>query len=147
MKLNEKSFELIKQLQNGRKPIQRIAEDLSIAENTARSKVNRMQNEGVLKITGLVNPEKLPDHTMAVVAVKLKTMKGAKKAEEMSKLRGVVFVCAVTGRYDLIIVVMLNKDFGLVDFISGELDNIDDVLSAETFIVYRSYNLLVPYVL
>lgn len=147
MKLNEKSFELIKQLQNGRKPIQKIAEDLSIAENTARSKVNRMQHEGVLKITGLVNPEKLPGHTMAIVAVKLKTMKGAKKAEEMSKLKGVVFVCAVTGRYDLIMVVMLNEDFGLVDFISDQLDDVEDILLAETFIVYRSYDLLVPYVL
>lgn len=147
MKSDDIEIELIRQLQNGRKPIQQIAEDISIAKNTARAKINKLQKDGIVNITGLVDADKIPNHMLAIVAVKLKTMNGEKKAKEMSKLKGVAYSCAVTGRYDLMLIALLNESFTLSDFISGQLDKIDDILSVETFVVYKNCNLLVPYVL
>ena len=68
-------------------------------------------------------------------------------ADEFSRLKGVVFSCVVTGRFDLMLVVLLNDDFGLLEFYEEEVAKVDDIQSVETFVVYKGYNMKVPYVL
>jgi len=103
--------------------------------------------EGVLEISAHVDPEAVPGHRVVMVGVKLNTMNLVKKGEEFSKLKGVVSVSVVTGRYDLILVVLLNTGFGLLEFYTEEVGKIVDVQSVETFVVYKGYNLKVPYIL
>jgi len=69
------------------------------------------------------------------------------KGKEFSKLRGVVSVSVVTGRYDLILVVFLKEGFGLLEFYTDEVARLKDVQSVETFVVYKGYNLKIPYIL
>lgn len=147
MKIDETSIAIIKLLRDGRRSFKSIAKTLGLAENTVRFRVKRLMAEGILEIAGLVNPEALPRHRAIMVGVKLKTMDLVKKGEEFSKLRGVVSVSVVTGRYDLILVVLLNDAFGLLEFYTEEVSKIKDVQSVETFVVYKSYNLKVPYIL
>jgi Lrp/AsnC family transcriptional regulator for asnA, asnC and gidA len=147
MKIDQTHIGIIKHLQDGRKSFKEIAEDLSITENTVRSRVQQMVQEGVLSITGLIDPEKVPGHRVVLVGIKLNTMNLVKKGEEFSRLRGVVSVAVVTGRYDLILTVLLRDDFGLLEFYTQEVDRIEEVSSAETFVVYKGYNLEVPYIL
>jgi Lrp/AsnC family transcriptional regulator for asnA, asnC and gidA len=59
----------------------------------------------------------------------------------------VVSVNVVTGRYDLILTVLLHEDFGLLQFYTEEVARVAQVQSAETFVVYKGYNQRVPYVL
>jgi Lrp/AsnC family transcriptional regulator for asnA, asnC and gidA len=94
-----------------------------------------------------VNTETIPGHTLAMVGVKLQTMDLIKKGEEFSNLRGVVSATVVTGQYDLILIILLNEDFSLLEFYTKEVSRIKDVRSVETFVVYKNYNLKVPYVL
>jgi Lrp/AsnC family transcriptional regulator, regulator for asnA, asnC and gidA len=68
-----------------------------------------------------------------------------KKGEELSKLKGVISASIVTGRYDIIITVLLKEQFGLLEFLTGELSKVKDIQSTETFVVYKSFNLKVPY--
>lgn len=147
MKIDQTSLAIIKHLREGRKSFQKIAEDLSITENTVRARVNRLIEEGVLDITGLVDPEAIPNHQLVKVGIKLKTMDLVVKGEEFSKLKGVVSVCVVTGRYDLILTVLLNESHDLLQFYTQEVSKIRDVQSAETFVVYKTFNLKVPYIL
>ena len=70
-----------------------------------------------------------------------------KKGEEFSNLKGVVSVSVVTGRFDLILIVLLKPGFGLLEFYTDEVSKISDVQSVETFVVYKSYNLKIPYVI
>jgi Lrp/AsnC family transcriptional regulator for asnA, asnC and gidA len=70
-----------------------------------------------------------------------------KKGEEFSRLKGVVSVSVVTGRFDLILLVLLKEGFGLLEFYTQEVAKIKGVQSVETFVVYKSYNLKVPYIL
>ncbi len=67
-----------------------------------------------------------------------------KKGEEFSKLKGVISVCVVTGRFDLMVTVMLKKQFGMLEFYTNEVSKIENVRSVETFVVYKSFNLKVP---
>lgn len=147
MKIDETSLAIIKHLREGRKSFQKISEDLSITENTVRARANRLIEEGVLAVTGLVDPEAIPGHRLVLVGIKLGTMDLVKKGEEFSKLKGVVSACVVTGRYDLILTVLLNDDYDLLQFYTEEVSRIKDVQSAETFVVYKMYNLKVPYIL
>jgi Lrp/AsnC family transcriptional regulator, regulator for asnA, asnC and gidA len=147
MKIDDTNLAIIKHLREGRKSFKRIAEELAITENTVRARVNKLIEEGVLEITGLVDPEALQGHRVALVGIKLNTMDLVNKGEEFSRLKNVVSVCVVTGRYDLILTVLLNDEHDLLQFFTEEVSKIKDVQSAETFVVYKSYHLKVPYIL
>lgn len=147
MKLDAINIAIIKGLRNGRRPFKEIADSLEVTENTIRSRVSKLIKEGVLDIAGLIDPEKIPHHRVVMIGVKLSTMDLVKKGEEFSKLKGVVSVSVVTGRFDLMLAVLLKDGFGLLEFYTEEVAGIDGVQSVETFVVYKSYGLKVPYIL
>ena len=146
-RLDDTNRAIISQLEDGRKPYSAVAESLGITENTVRARVNRMQDEGVLRIMGFVDPEKIPGLQVVMMGVKLKTLDLEKKADEFCRLRGVFSAAVVTGRYDLIVQLTLSEDDGLslLDFFKTELVRISDVQEVETFVVYQSKSLWVPY--
>jgi len=147
MKIDPTTIEIIKHLKDGRKSLKKIADELKLSENTVRSRVNQLKKEGIMEIAGVVSPEAMPGHRVVLVGVKLSTMSLVKKGEEFSRLKGVVSVSVVTGRFDLILMVMLREGFGLLEFYTEEVARLKDVQSVETFVVYKSYNLKVPYIL
>lgn len=147
MNIDKNNLAIIKHLRNGRKSYKKIAQNLSLSENTVRTRVQKLIDEGVLEIKGLVNPESIDGHRIVMVGVKLQSMDLVNKGKEFSNLKGVVSVSVVTGRFDLILIVLLKSGFGLLEFYTEEVSKIKDVQSVETFVVYKSYNLKVPYVL
>lgn len=144
MKIDPINIAIINHLKDGRVPYKTIADKLSLAEGTVRTRIRKLIEEGILSINGLVNPEALPDQQVVMVGVQVKDMDLVKKGEEFSKLKGVISVCVVTGRFDLIVTVMLRNDFGLLEFFTEEVATIENVRSVETFVVYKSFNLKVP---
>ena len=146
-KIDETDIAVIRHLQDGRKSFKRIAEELSLAENTVRSRVTRLIDNGVLQITGSVAPGSIPGHGVVFIGGKLQSMDLVTKGREISKLKGVVSVSVVTGQYDLILVVLLKEGFGLLEFYADQMSRIKGVRSVETFVVYKDYNFRVPYIL
>lgn len=147
MKIDDTTIAIIKHLRDGRKSFKKIADELGIVENTVRTRVTKLKEENILEISGLMDPEAVPGHKVVVVGVKLKTMDLVTKGKEFSKLKGVVSVSVVTGRFDLMLQVLLKEGFGLLEFYTEEVSLIKEVQSVETFVVYKSYNLKVPYIL
>ncbi len=141
------NLSIIKELRQGRKSFKKIAERLEITENTVRARVNKMMDSGLLDINGQVDIEQIPHHQLVIIGVKLKTTDMFKKGEEFSRVKGVVSVSVVTGRYDLILLVIFNEEYGLQEFYAQEVSRIEEVQSLETFVVYKGYNLKVPYIL
>ncbi len=144
MKIDELTVSIIHGLRDGRVRFREIADNLSIAEGTVRSRVKKLQEEGIIKITGLVDPEQIPDHSIVYIGVKLSTIEIVKKGAEVAKVKGVIAVGVVTGRYDLILTVALKKGFGLLEFYTDELSKVSDVQSVEAFVVYKCYNIKIP---
>jgi Lrp/AsnC family transcriptional regulator for asnA, asnC and gidA len=147
MKTDKTNIEIIRHLRDGRKSYKKIADELGLTESTVRTRVGKLIRDGLLEIAGLVDPELIPGHELVLVGVKLNTMNLVKKGEEFSKLKGVVSVKVVTGRYDLIITVLLNEGFKLLDFYKKEVNTINGVHSVETFVVYKGFNSKIPYLL
>jgi Lrp/AsnC family transcriptional regulator for asnA, asnC and gidA len=147
MNIDKTNLAIIKHLRNGRKSYQKIARNLALSENTVRTRVQKLIEEGILDINGVINPESIDGHRVVIVGVKLQSMDLVNKGKEFSNLKGVVSVSVVTGRFDLILIVLLKSGFGLLEFYTEEVSKIKGVQSVETFVVYKSYNLKVPYVL
>jgi Lrp/AsnC family transcriptional regulator for asnA, asnC and gidA len=62
-------------------------------------------------------------------------------------LRGFVSASVVTERFDLFLMVFPKEGYDLLEFYTKEVSPIGSVQSAETFVVYKSYNLKLPYLL
>ncbi len=148
-KVDETNKTIIKLLKDGRRAYSSIASELGITENTVRSRVNKLIDDGILDIAGLVDIRGVPGLQVVIMGVKLKTLNLEQKAQEFVKLRGVVNAMIVTGRYDLMIQLEICEDDGLslLDFFKYELTKISEISEVETFVVYQSVNLKVPYLL
>lgn len=144
MKIDALTVDIINCMKNGRVRFKEIADKLSVAEGTVRSRVRKLEQDGILEITGLVDPEKIPGQSVVYIGVKLKTIELVKKGEEVSRVKGVIAVGVVTGRYDLILTVVLKKGFGLLEFYTEELSRVDDIRSVEAFVIYKNYNIKIP---
>jgi Lrp/AsnC family transcriptional regulator for asnA, asnC and gidA len=147
MKLDEINIEILRLLRNGRESFSTIAENLGLTENTVRSRVKKLESEGILSFQGVVDAEQIPRHQIMIIGVKLVSPDLFKKGKEFASLKGVSKVSVVTGRYDLIIEVLFNEEFGLPEFYTGEVVKIEGISSMETFVVYKGFNHVVPYVL
>lgn len=147
MDVDETNIAILRHLKDGRKSYKLIADALSLTENTIRSRVNKLIEEDILKFSGSVQVDALAGHNLLYLGVKLKSMDLQNKAVEFSKLKGVVSAGIVTGRYDIILQVLLGRDYSLLEFITEQVAKIEDVQTIESFIVYKGYNLKVPYIL
>lgn len=127
MKIDQISIDIIRHIRDGRKSLKKIANEMNLSENTVRARLNRMLHEGVLEISELVDPTSIRGHMVVIVGVKLSTMELVKRGEDFKELRGVVSANVVTGRYDLILTVLLNEDFGLLHFYTEEVSRMKDV--------------------
>ncbi|MBP5552154.1 MAG: Lrp/AsnC family transcriptional regulator, partial [Spirochaetales bacterium] len=141
MKLDDTNIAIIKELRNGRKAFSSIADKIGITENTVRSRVNKLIEDGVLQISGLVDPQYIPEMQVVVMGVKLSTLNLEDKAKEMLQLKGVISVMVVTGRYDLIVQLATSTqdDQSLLNFFKNELSKVKGVSDVETFVVYQSH--------
>lgn len=148
-KVDETNKAIIRQLRDGRKAYSAIADELGITENTVRTRVNKLIEDGLLYIEGLVDPEGIPGLQVVMMGVKLKTLDLERKAKEFTSLRGVISAAVVTGRYDLIVQIEIceDEDLSLLDFFKYELVKVSEILEVETYIVYQSHELRVPFLL
>ena len=148
-KIDDTNKAIIRQLRDGRKAYSAIAEELGITENTVRSRVNKLIEDGTLSISGLVNLQEMPPLQVAMMGIKVKTLDLERKAKELTALRGVISCAVVTGRYDLILQLEISEEEGLslLDFFKYELVKVPEISEVETFIVYQSHNLHVPFLL
>jgi Lrp/AsnC family transcriptional regulator for asnA, asnC and gidA len=134
-------------LQDGRRAFREVAEELGITENTVRARYKKLTEAGVLEVTALVNPEMIEGHLTALVGMKVKSADLISAGERIASLKGVISVRVVTGRYDLLVEILLKEGFGLLEFFTVEVAKVEDVQDFETFVVYKSFGHRVPYVL
>jgi Lrp/AsnC family transcriptional regulator for asnA, asnC and gidA len=147
MKLDKTDLEIVKHLWDGRKPFADIAQEMGITTNTVRARVNRLTDEGILQIIGLVDPFAIPGHSAAFIGYKVEAKSINKVRDELQKLKGVVGVACVSGRFDLLSMMMFNQEYSYKDFIYEELPKIEGLVSFETFFVVEATEFNLRYVL
>ena len=126
---------------DGRITNNEIARKLGVSEGTVRNRIKKLSDTGALKITGLINPDFLPDKQLVLLQIKVALSKDLKSiAEKISALPGVISVYIVTGRMDIAAEIFVDSKFGLIEFIGTHLASVEGVVSTETHMVMKHYN-------
>lgn len=126
---------------DGRATSSSIAEGLDVAEGTVRQRLKKMVDTGVFRVAGLVNPEIMPEHQLCVIGLKVdETRQLETRAREVSALPEVRSVAIVTGRYDLLVEVLLTSNQGLIRFLSESLAQVPGIQSSETFLLLKTFD-------
>ncbi|MET0387464.1 MAG: Lrp/AsnC family transcriptional regulator, partial [Polyangiales bacterium] len=126
---------------DGRANNSAIAAQLGIAEGTVRQRVRKLTETGVVKISALLNPEIISEHQLCMIGVKVAESKRLEaSAEAVSQLPEVRSVAIVTGRYDLMVEVLVDSNHGLIRFLSESLASVVGIESSETFLLLKTYD-------
>lgn len=146
-KLDNYDIEIIRNLWDGRTPYQEIAKTVGLTTNTVRNRVNKMLESGALQIISLVNPTALENHQAAYIGFKILPQKMTAALKAISTLKGVVGASSVSGRFDIMAVVMFNEEHSYQRFLEEELKQVDGLLSSETFFAIGGDTFQLRYVL
>ncbi len=146
MYIDATDLAIVRELWDGRKPFTDIAAKLDLSVNTIRNRVQRMRESGALQIIGLVNPEAVEGHSAAYVGFQLLPAKAHDANLRINRLKGVIAATLVSGRFDVMALVMFNREHSYRRFLDEELPTVDGLLSTETFFVVPGETFQLRYV-
>jgi len=127
---------------NGLASTKEISNEIGVTVPTVHARRRRLLESGILKIAGLVDTFKVNDIITALVALNVeKDEKINDNIEKISKLNQVTWVGVVTGRYDIIVEVLLTGGMpDLYRFTTEDLARIGNIQTSESFVIMKSIN-------
>jgi Lrp/AsnC family transcriptional regulator for asnA, asnC and gidA len=126
---------------DGRANNSTIAAKLGVAEGTIRQRVRKLTEAGVVRVSAQVNPEIISEHQLCMLGVKVEESRRLEaSADAVSRLPEVRSVAIVTGRYDLLVEVLVASNHGLIKFLSESLASVPGIQSSETFLLLKTYD-------
>ncbi len=134
--------------ENGRMPLQAVADGLGISESQVRNRFNAMAADGVVSVIAIVNPMSLGYGTVAWVAVHVGGGVPARDvADGLSGLPYVTYVAICAGRFDIFSEVACRDEAELLAIIDHDIRPLDGVMSIEVSIYqHLHYKRLTPVV-
>ena len=122
---------------DGRAAFAQIAGRLKVSPGMIRQRYNRLVDMGILKVVAISNPLRRGFKTMALVGIRTDGHQMLEVADAVSKLKEVVYLVVVSGRFDIMAEVVCRDHEDLLEFITGKLYAIEGVREAETFMHLR----------
>jgi Lrp/AsnC family transcriptional regulator for asnA, asnC and gidA len=140
--LDQFDREIIKQLQvDGRKSFTDIARELSVSEGTIRNRVNRLINERVIQIIGMIDPAQLGYEAPAMIGVQVQQPHLEEIARTIADFPEVSYLIMVSGEFDLIVEVLCKDRAALATFLRDKLMRVSGILRAQTFFTLRTFKM------
>ncbi len=118
---------------DGRAAFAQIAAKLKVSPGMIRQRYNRLVDMGMLKVVAISNPLQRGFKTMALIGVRTDGNKMLEVAEQIAKLKEVVYLVIVSGRFDIMAEVFCRDHEDLLKFITEKLYAIEGVRESETF--------------
>ena len=132
--LDETDLKILEILRkDGRATFAEIAAQLHVSPGMIRQHYNRLVAHGYLKVVAITNPVHRGLKTMALIGVRTDGNQMLKVADKIAKLKEVVYLVVVSGRYDIMIEVFCRDHEDLLNFVTEKLYGIDGVRETETF--------------
>ena len=126
---------LIQQLQeNGRESYVDLARKQGVVEGTVRKRIKSLLDRNIMKIVALPNLRELGLGFISIMGLQVRMEELRKVAENLAKNQHVCYLAFVTGRYDLMAVVVTRSPEELSYFIEKEISAIPSILRTETFV-------------
>jgi Lrp/AsnC family transcriptional regulator for asnA, asnC and gidA len=141
MQPDDIDWKIIDILRKGHIPNNAIAKELNVSEGMVRQRIKRLKEAKILTVRALINPDVLSSQQLAVIAVNVKEAALLEnKAHEIAALENVLSVSVSSGRYDLMVEVLVSSNRGLVRFLTEELSSVQGVSNTESFMMLKTYN-------
>jgi Lrp/AsnC family transcriptional regulator, regulator for asnA, asnC and gidA len=139
MQPDDIDWKIINRLSKLSVPNSVVARDLGLSEGAVRQRLKKLQDNGILKIKALRNPEILENQQLALIGANVSESKLLnQKANEIAQLENVLTVSIVSGRYDFLIEILVDSNQGLINFLTNCLSTIKGISKTETFVVLKS---------
>ncbi len=133
--LDDLDLVLIKELESdGRQTNTDLAKKIGTSKATARRKLKKLLDEGIIKVVAVANPPALGYQTVATMGINVRPGDVDNVAEKLASYSNVHFVIVSTGRYDIIAWMMFKEPEDLSNFLRTEIGNIQGLVSVETMI-------------
>jgi len=128
-------LKLIQELQkNGRKSYITLAKILGVVEGTIRKRVKDLLKKNIIRLVALPNVHHLGFNFISVMGLEVKMGDLRKVADSLAQKPNVCYLAFVTGRYDLIAIIVSRSPEELSRFIEKEISAIPSILRTETFV-------------
>ena len=139
--LDALDYEIIRLLTaDGRMPTGEMAKKLDVTAPTIRSRVKILEENGLFKVSGVIDPSRHQNMITALVAMNIQS-EGQMDiiVNKISQLPNVAWAGVVAGRYDIIAeVVCMGGVDELSHFTTKTILKIGNVVKSETFIIMKS---------
>ena len=126
--------------EHGRRTNADIARLINVSESTVKNRISRLIDNGILRILAVLNPQVLGFHSDVLVGIRVAHAQGKlmEVGNALKAMNEVVYLGYVTGRYDILIEVLLRDPDELFHFLRERLLEIPGIISTETFYVMRT---------
>jgi len=112
--LDPLDFEIVRELQeDGRRAFREVARNLSVPEATIRTRVKRLQDQGILQILAFTNPSKLGHAKLALLFVNVAPQDHDRVADTLSRWTEVSYLSTTMGTADICVQVLCRDDESL----------------------------------
>lgn len=118
---------------DGRVAFAQIAEQLNVSPGMIRQRYNRLVELGYLRVVAVTNPLMMGMRTLALIGIRTDGRKMLQVAENVAKIKEVVYLVIVSGRYDLMAEVFCKDDEDMLKFLTEKLAKVDGIRETETF--------------
>jgi Lrp/AsnC family transcriptional regulator for asnA, asnC and gidA len=133
--VDELDRKLIQELQkSGRQSYVAIARTLGVVEGTVRKRVKDLLDRNIMKIVAAPNLRELGYNFISIMGLQVRMADLRKVAENLAQKPNVCYLAFVTGRYDLMAVIMTRSSEELSHFIEKEISAVPSILRTETFV-------------
>lgn len=133
--LDKLGQKLIRELQrNGRQSHTELARKLEVSEGTVRRRVSALQKQGFMKIAAVLNPYKFGYNFVSVMGIQVRMTDLQQVADMLAQRPNVYYMAFVTGRYDLLIILISRTSEEVSHFIKKYISSIPSIIRTETFV-------------
>lgn len=119
---------------NARRSYTDLAKVLDVSEGTIRNRVKSLQDKKIIKFEAVVNPSSLGYKFITIMALQVKVADLSRVADMLVKVPNVYYLAFVTGRYDLVAIIMSRTTEELSDFIKQYISTLPSVMRSETLV-------------
>ena len=135
MQIDELDSGIIRELQkNGRQSYMELAKLLHVSETTARNRVKQLINKGIITVNAIPDLEALGYDFMGIVGLQIRLTDLQDVVAQLAKHPNVCYLANVTGRFDLIAIVVTRTSTEFAEFMEKVLATIPNILRTETFV-------------
>lgn len=112
----------------------RIARQIGVSEETVRRRLQRLVQEGFVRIETIVDPAKMGFRLEALIGVEASPDMVNEVADELAKLEEVNLVTITTGSFNIFFSITLRSTSEVLEFLSTKVRPISGVGRVEVFV-------------